>query len=180
MSKQIKQMEMDALKHTFQEVRDLVVLSVVGMPSQADNQLRLNLRKKNIRLQVVKNTLARRVFTGMGINVTKVWEGPTTLAWGAGSLAELSRELDTLLKKNDKVKFKGAVADGQEVTFAQALKMPTRAEAIGRVLSLALSPARRLASQILGPAGQVAGQIKTLAEKKEETPAAAQPAPAAG
>jgi large subunit ribosomal protein L10 len=177
MSKQIKQLEMDALGKTFRDVRDLVALSVVGLDSKADNQLRLSLRKKNIRLQVIKNSLTRRVFGELGINATKIWEGPTTLAWGATSLAELSRELDTALGKNPKVKFKGAVADGQEVTFEQAKKMPTKAEAIGRVVMLALAPASRLLSQIRGPASQVASQIKTLSEKAEgEKPAAAPPA----
>jgi large subunit ribosomal protein L10 len=180
MSKQIKQMEMDALGKTFRGVRDLVALSVVGLDSRADNQLRLALRKKNIRLQVVKNSLTRRVFGELGLNATKIWEGPTTLAWGATSLAELSRELDTALGKNPKVKFKGAVADGQEVTFEQAKKMPTKAEAIGRVVMLALAPAGRLVSQIRGPAAQVASQIKTLSEKAEgEKAAEAAPAPTA-
>jgi large subunit ribosomal protein L10 len=179
MSKQIKQMEMDALGKTFREVRDLVALSVSGLDSRADNQLRLSLRKKNIRLQVVKNSLARRVLGEMGITAEKFWDGPTTLAWGASSLAELSRELDEVRKKHEKaIKPKGAVADGQAVTFEQALKMPTKAEAIGRVVMLALAPASRLLSQIKGPASQVAGQIKTLSEKAEgEKPA--EPAPSA-
>jgi large subunit ribosomal protein L10 len=181
MSKQIKQMEMDALGKVFEGVRDLVALSVTGLDARADNQLRLSLRKKNIRLQVVKNSLARRVLSGLGMNVEKIWEGPTTIAWGSGSLAELSRELDEIRRKHEKaIKAKGAVADGQEVTFEQALKMPTKAEAIGRVVMLALAPASRLLSQILGPASQVAGQIKSLREKgegeKPAEPAAAPPA----
>jgi large subunit ribosomal protein L10 len=167
MSKEIKQMEMNALEHTFKGVRDLVMMSVQGVNSQHDNQARLGLRKKSIRLQVVKNTLARRVFGQLGLQMSKCWEGPTTVAWGAGSLSELSRELETAFKNNDKVKFKCAVADGQEVSFDQALKMPTRAEAIGRVIMLALSPAGRIAGQLRGPAGKVAGQVKSLSEKKE-------------
>src|SRR5207253_2870571 len=107
------------------------------------------------------------------------------VAWGAGSLAELSRELESAIKKNEKtIKVKGALSEGQEVTFKQALAMPTRAEAAGRVLMLALSPARRVAGQIRGPAGKVAGQIKSLSEKKPEEvaapPAEATAAPAAG
>ncbi len=182
MSKQIKQMEMDALKNTFQSVRDLVVLSVHKLDCQADHQLRSSLRKKNIRLHMVKNSLTRRVFDELGMKVSKYWEGSTVLAWGGSSLAQLSRELDTLLKKFDKVvQVKGAIAEGQEVTFKQALAMPTREEAIGRIISLALSPASRLLSQIMAPASQIAGQIKTLSEKTEETAAAqAEPAPPAG
>src|SRR5438445_4516013 len=103
MSKQIKQMEMDALAQTFQGVRDLVIMTVSGLDSRTDNQLRLTLRKKNIRLQRVKNSLTRRVFEQMGLSTGKVWDGTTTLAWGGGSIAELARELKTALGKNDKV-----------------------------------------------------------------------------
>jgi large subunit ribosomal protein L10 len=174
MSKQIKQMEMDALKKTFQGVRDMVLLTASGVNAQADNQLRQALRKKNIRLQVVKNSLTRRVFDELGMKIG-TWEGPTLLAWGAGSLAELSRELDALLKKNDKIKPKTALAEGQEVPFQTALTMPTRAEAIGQVIGLALSPARRLVSQILAPGSQLLGQIKSLGEKQEEAAPAAGP-----
>ena len=96
MSKKIKQLEMDSLKHTFQGVRDLVVMSVQGLPAQTENSLRLTLRKKNIRLQVVKNSLAQRVLGEMGLNAEKIWAGPTTLAWGASSLADL-KEAKALL-----------------------------------------------------------------------------------
>ena len=122
------------------------------------------------------------MFSELGVGIAKGWEGPTTVAWGGGSVAELSKEMSVLLKKYEKnFKVKTAIADGQEITFDLALKMPTRAEAIGRAINLALSPARRLASQILGPASQVAGQIKSLKDRKEPASAAepvAEPAPA--
>jgi len=177
MSKQIKQMEMDALKRAFGDVRDLVVLTASGVDCHADNQMRQGLRKKKIRLQVVKNSLTRRVFSELGMTgEDKFWAGPTVIAWGAGSLSELSRELDAVLKKNDKIKVKGALSEGQPITFDRAKSMPTRSEAIGRVVSLLVSPAARLVGQILGPASRVAGQIKTLRDRQEE----AAPAPAPG
>jgi large subunit ribosomal protein L10 len=179
MSKQIKQMEMDHLKQTFQDVRDLVVLSVTKQGCNADNQVRAALRKKNIRFKMVKNSLARRVFDDLGIKVERFWEGSTVLAWGSSSVADLTKELDALIKKNDKLKIKGAVAEGLEITFQQALAMPTRAEAIGRIVSLALAPASRLVSQILAPASTLAGQIKSIGEKGgSDGPAAPEGAPA--
>src|SRR5438094_8065803 len=108
MSKQIKQMEMDNLRDTFRDVRDLVVLSVNKQECNAANQMRAALRKKNIRFKMVKNSLARRVFDDMGIRVERFWDGSTVLAWGSSSVADLSKELDALLKKNDKLKTKGA------------------------------------------------------------------------
>jgi ribosomal protein L10 len=174
MSKEIKQLEMDSLKGTFQDVRDLVALSMNKLDCQTNNQLRAALRKKNIRLQVVKNCLASRVFQDLGIKSDSFWTGTTMLAWGGTSLADLSKELEGLLKKHDKIlKVKGALSEGQEITFQEALKMPTRAEAVGRVISLALSPASRLVGQILAPAANVAAQIKTVSER---IPPAAEPA----
>ena len=179
MSKDIKQMEMAALKKNFSGVRDAVFMKVVGLNAIADNQVRLGLRKKGIRLQVVKNALARRVFDEMGIKVEKAWEGATTVAWGGTSIAGLAKEIEAIAKKYDKiVTVKSAVADGQEVDFKIAIKMPTREEAIGRVVALAMAPASSLVSQILGPAASVASQVKTVSEKTEEAAPAAEAAPA--
>lgn len=173
-AKQVKESQMRELEERFHNVRDLVLMNVSKLKATDENRTRLDLRKKNIRLMLVKNTLARRVLDKMGIPVTGVWEGPTLVAWGGTSVAGLSKELEKAFKDNKNVQFKAAVADGQQVTFAQALKMPTREEAIGRVVALALSPASSLVSRLLGPASQVAGQIKSIAEKEEgaEAPAA--------
>jgi large subunit ribosomal protein L10 len=179
MSKQIKQMEMGVLKKTFEGVHDMVLVSISGVDATAENQMRLALRKKNIRMQMVKNSLCRRVFDELGLKLNEVWTSPTVVAWGAGSLAELSRELDGLFKKNEKIKVKTAVSEGQPLTFQQALTMPTKAEAIGRILSLILSPAGRLVSQLSSPGGKVAAQVKTISEKSPE-PAAPAAAPPAG
>ncbi len=189
MSKVIKKMQMDALKHDFNGVRDMVLLNIVGLDAIAENHIRLGLRKKGIRLQLVKNSLARRVFKDLGLRVLveadaktekKRWTGSTTVAWGAASVAELSKEIEGVVKKYEKkMKVKTAVADGQEVPFATALKMPTKAEALGRVVMLALAPARRVAAQILGPGSQVCGQIKGIKDSKKdevEAPAASPPA----
>jgi large subunit ribosomal protein L10 len=174
MSKVIKQMQMNSLKDSFKGVRDLVLLNVVGLGAIPENKMRLDLRKKGIRLQMVKNSLARRVFADMGLSFKSDWVGSTTVAWGGPSVAELSKEIEAIVKKNEKkMKVKTAIADGQEVSFDVALKMPTRAEALGRVAMLAMAPARRVAAQIVGPASQVCGQIKGIKDtKKDEAPAA--------
>ena len=101
MSKAIKQMEMDTLSQTFNGVHNMVFLSVSGLKATVDNQLRLGLRKKGIRLQVVKNSLAKRVFDGLGLSITKAWEGNTVIAWGGTSVADLAKEIEGLAKKND-------------------------------------------------------------------------------
>jgi large subunit ribosomal protein L10 len=173
MSKVVKKMEMDALKKTFGDLRDLVLLNVSGLPALTENTMRLQLRQKNVRLHTVKNSLAARVFKEIGINgLEEHLKGPTTVAWGSSSIADLSKAIDAIAAKEKKVQPKIAVADGVIVTFAAAKKFPTREEAIARVVTLAMSPARRIAGQIRGPAGKIASQVKTISEKKEEGAAA--------
>src|SRR5260370_5151611 len=188
MSKVIKQMEMTSLKDTFNGVRDLVVLSISGLSGTATTRFRAALRKKKVKFHIVKNSLARKVFTDMGLNIGEAstfWTGPTAFAYGGDSVAGLSKAIDGELKDRktapiykDKVKIKGAVSDGQEVAFDVALKMPTREEAIGSILAALLAPGAALAGCLVGPASQVASQIQKIAEREPEPETAA--APAAG
>ena len=192
MSKVIKQMQMDAIRQTFDGVRDMVVLSVQKLDCHADYSLRATLRKKNVKMMVLKNSLARRVLTDLGLQIpadSKYWAGPTTFVWSAtgASIAEVSRALETELKNpktapiyKDKVVVKGAVAEGAPVTFDQAVKMPTRQEAIATILQAILSPGSNIAGCLTAPGAQLASQIKTISEKApaEDAPAAADAAPA--
>jgi len=170
--KQVKQMQMDAMAAEFQGVRDLVVMSVTGLSSLADNRIRLDLRKKGIRLRTVKNSLLRRVFGDAKIDLPDAtWAGPTTLAWGGDSIKGLSKEIEAIAKKKEHEKFitvKTAVAEGLPVPFERALTMPTRLEAIGEIVAAILGPASSIAGCLTGPASQVASQIQTISEKKPE------------
>ncbi len=180
MSKIIKQMQMDVLKNDFKDVRDLVVLNVVGLSAINTNSIRMSLRKKGIRLQVVKNSLARRVFRDYGIEISNAWAGATTIAWGSTSVAELSKEVETVVKKHDKhIKVKTAVSDGLEITFALALTMPTREQAIANVLGLAMSPGAQIAAAILAPGGSLLSAIQGMKDMKKEEEEAPAPVPAA-
>ena len=184
MSKEVKQMEYTALERTFSGVRDLVLLAPAKIDSGTDYNFRKQLREKKVRVQMVKNSLARRVFEAQGIRLDdKVWAGTTLVAWGADSIKDLSKAVDGLIKdiekkdpkQKDKLKVKTAIADGQPVPMAAALTMPTRLEAIGEIIAMILGPAASIAAALTGPARQVASQIATLADRKEE----AAPAPAA-
>ena len=176
MSKIIKRMEMDAMKGAFTGIKNMVFLSQTKLGAVADNQLRLSLRKKGVRLQMVKNSLAQKVFGELGLELKNIWSGNTVVAWGGDSIKGLSKELESafrdLTKKDpkfpEKVTVKCALADGTQVTFAEALRMPTREEAVGEVLGAILGPGSAIAGLLIGPGGAVASQI----ESKSKEPAA--------
>jgi large subunit ribosomal protein L10 len=176
MSKVIKSMEMAALKQSFGGVRNMVLLSATRIDAGTDHAIRSGLRGQKIRLQMVKNSLARRVLAEDGIELKDVWSGTTLFAWGGESIKDLSKAIEKLIadltKKNPKLKenltVKAAIAEGEQVPFAEALKMPTRQEIIGELVGMILGPGSAIAGALTGPASQVASQIQTISEKKDE------------
>lgn len=183
MSKVIKEMEMNDLRGTFKDVRDLVLLTFDKLDSQNEFNLRKALREKKIRLKQVKNTLTRRVFKELNFSVpdeSDYWKQPTVLAFGPAGVATISKAVEAELKDpkkaakyREKVKVKGAIADGQPVAFDLAKTMPTREELIGQIVGMILGPAQSIAACLTGPASEVASQIQTIAEKKEDAAPAA-------
>jgi ribosomal protein L10 len=183
MSKKIKDLELGALRKTFQGVKDYVVLEPLKVDSATEYEFRKKLREKKCSAKLVKNSFAKKVFTENGIAVD-VWTGPTLLVWGAGSIKELGTTVDALLKElkkdpkaPEKFKVKTAVADGQPVPLDVAKTLPTRQEAIGAVVAALLGPGAQLAGCLVGPASQLAGCLKAIEEKGGKEGA---PAPAAG
>jgi large subunit ribosomal protein L10 len=177
MSKQVKKMEIDALTHTFQGVRDFVLLAPDRIDSAMTYNIRKSLRDKKVKLHMVKNTLARKVLKENGVVIDdKYWSGTTLVAFGADSVKELGKAVDgvikDIIKKNpkdeSKLRVKTAVADGNPITLDQATKMPTRLEAIGEIISMMMGPAESIASALTSPGADLASQIASIADKKEE------------
>jgi large subunit ribosomal protein L10 len=171
MSKEVKKLQMDSLAKSLAGARDLVLISMSGVPARDENQMRLALRKKNVRLQLVKNSLARRVLKEQGLEgLDNYFNGPTVIAHSirqsGGGVSEIAKELDAFIRKFSKqISPKIAVAEGSLVDFDTAKRMPTRAEALSTLASTILGPGRNLAASLNGPGRKLGGAVKSLEEK---------------
>lgn len=168
MSKYVKEMMMDQLKSDLDGSRSLLILDLNGLDAPAEWKLRNDLRKKSIRIRALKNTLARRVFTDMGIEgLSQYLKGPSMVAWGGAGVAELAKEVFTQVKALKKPQIKGGAVDGVVVGPDQVediTKLPSREALIGRVAAMALAPAQRVVSLANAPAGGIMSQLKTISE----------------
>jgi large subunit ribosomal protein L10 len=192
MSKYVKELMMDQLRAELDDNRSVLIIDLKGLDAVAENRLRLDLRKKNIQMRAVKNTLARRVFNDAGLGgLDQFLTGPNVAVWGGDGVAELAKELSDQVKKLKKPEIKGGAVDGVVIGPQQVediTKLPSREALIARVVSLALAPVQRVVSLANAPASGLLGQYKTLAEPKdgvgdggESTDAEASPeAPAEG
>jgi len=171
MSRKIKELVQQELKSHFDGVNELIVVSLRGIDGNDNNVLRGELLQKQIRLRVVPNSLASRVFEGMDMgSIRDVLSGPCAIAYGAENIVDLAKALIEWDKKLEKFEIKGGFLEGRTLDAAAAkdlAKMPSRAELQGQVVSLALAPGGRLVSQIGSPAGCLAGCVKALIEKLE-------------
>ena len=175
MSKYVKEMMMDQLRGDLNGTRSVLILDFKGLDAVSENQFRLDLRKKNIHVRALKNTLARRVFTDIGLDgLDQFLEGPSVAVWGGEGVAELAKEISTQVKNLKKPEIKGGAVDGVVIGPAQVediTKLPSREALIARVASLALAPVNRVVSLAQAPASNLLGQLKTLSEGAPEAEA---------
>ncbi len=177
MSRYVKNLITQEISRRLQGVEDLLLVNVVGMDADSTYRLRKELREKNIRLMVVKTSLARRACEGT--RLAPAFEGatgPIALVWGGDDFVSLAKEITRIIKegKYEKFEAKGGVFEGERLTverIEQISKWPSRQEQLAMLLGQILSPGAQLASQILGPGGSLASQIQQLAEERPSAPA---------
>lgn len=176
MSRQVKELMEGHLRSGFEGMSECAVVSIRGVSGTDNNEMRGKLREQQISIKVVKNSLARRAFTDLGMApMGDLLDGPCAIVQGGESVVDLLRELMVWDKKIGAFEVKGAYLDGQAFDAAGAKelsKMPNRTELLGTVSMLAMSPGRQVAGAAIGPGGLVAGCIKGLIEKLEEAEAA--------
>jgi len=175
MSKPVKDLMTNELKDRYGEVDSALVVNPIHLTAVETNQLRRDLRAKQIRMEVVKNSLAKRAFVGTKLEgACELLDGPAALVTGADSVIDAGRAIVDWTRKLTRLEMRGAVVEGQVLNAHQALelaKMPTRPELQGQLVSLMQSPGSQVVSAITGPAGRIAGCIKALIEKLEQSDA---------
>lgn len=172
MSKPVKEMILADYEKRFEGVEGALVVDIRGIPANENNALRNTLRKQDIQLTVVKNTLARKVFEGTPLEaITPALEGPAAVAYGAESVVNVARALVEWAKKIHNLELRGAALEGEFYAGEEGVKrlseFPTREEAQAKVVQVVLSPAQNVVGGAKGPGSRVLGIIKEIEERLE-------------
>lgn len=184
MSKYVKELMMDQLRADLDGARSVLILDFKGLDATSENQLRLDLRKKSIRVRALKNTLARKVFSEIGLGgLDRFLTGPSVAVWGGEGVAELAKEVSGHVAKLKKPEIKGGAVEGTIIGPAQVediTRLPSREALIARVAGLALASVQRVVGLANAPASGLLGQLKAIADKEGDAGAEAGPAADAG
>ncbi len=176
MSKPVKSLILESYKKRFAEVEGAVLIEVRGIKSNQNNKLRANMAASKAKVSVLKNSLAAKALKGTKLEpLCSKFEGSVAMVYGGESVVNVARSLIETVKEIENLKFVGAVMDGIvfEADQIDALsKYPTKVEAQGQVVTIILSPARKLVGQIVGPGRKIASLVKAIEEKKKDGAAA--------
>jgi large subunit ribosomal protein L10 len=137
-----------------------VVADYRGLNVAQVTELRKQLRAANIEFQVLKNSLVRRATANAELSeLDSVLAGPTAIAFSKDDAVAPAKILADFAKKNDALKLKGGVVEGQ-VFNAEQIKaladLPSREGLLSMLLSVLQAPMRNFALA-----------VKAVAEKQE-------------
>ncbi len=171
MSKYVKELVTRDIRRRLDGVDDAVLVNCVGMDANTTNELRGELDKKEIKLLVVKNSLARRATEGTQLAAAfEGASGQVGVCWGSSDFVSLVKEIVELDKDSEKFEAfqaSGGVMDGEKLDadgIKAVSKWPSRAEQISLLVGQILSPGAELSAALLGPGKKLNSQINQIGE----------------
>ena len=170
MSKPLKKLLSESLRERYAGIESACVVDLTGVDVQKTQQVRRGLAEKKIRLEVVKNSMARLAFNdGPLAPLARRLTGPCALATGGDSIVEVAKALMHWAKEITQIKLKDAIMEGDTDLFSieRVSQMKSRTEVIAELAALIASPGRALAGCIQSPGARIAGCLKAMAEKTE-------------
>ena len=153
MSKRLKALIASELAGDFKGLDSCVIMSLSGVPAVKADKVRAGLQSKNMRLRVVKNTLAAIAFKEAGLPaVGELLDGPSAVMTGGGDIVELVKAACELAKDEAGMVVRGGFGEGKVLTAGQVeqlSKIPGRPELLSS-FAYAMSSAMGNFAGVLG------------------------------
>jgi large subunit ribosomal protein L10 len=172
MTREEKDQMIDSLAETLKSSNTVYLTDISNLNSSNSTRLRSLCFKRNVKLQVVKNTLLKKAMEKSERNfegLFSILHGPTSLMISESGNVP-ARLIKEFRKSSDKPILKGAyvqemvfVGDDQ-LDFLIALK--SKNELIADVVALLQSPVKNVISGLQSGGYKISGILKTLSEKE--------------
>lgn len=134
-------------------------------------KLRGAAREANVYLRVVPNTLARRAVEGTDfICMKEGLAGPLVLAFSREEAGSAARVIGGFAKENDKLVVKLVAFGGKLLApsdIGALASLPTREEALSRLLAVMKAPIARLVRTMAEPYAKLARTVAAIRDQKQ-------------
>jgi len=173
MIKEEKQKIIESLAAKLDNSDYFYLTDISDLNSEATTKLRRLCFKKDVKLQVIKNTLLKKAMEITDKNFESLYEtliGHTSIMFAeAGNIP--GKLIKEFRKTSEKPIIKGAYVEemtyigDDQLEFLSSIK--SKNELIGDIIGLLQSPAKNVVSALQSGGGKLAGILKTLSEKPE-------------
>lgn len=170
MTRENKHALVDELSKEFADSNAVLMCAFAGMKVKDMTELRSRARKENIKVKVVKNTLAKLAFEKAKLGTLDLKEN-NVFVWGEDQIAvsKLVTDYSKDTKKEDVFYPRAGCIDGELVDseYIKALsKMPSKDVLIGMLLSVWTAPMRNMASVLQAPISNLAHGLNNYKNTK--------------
>ena len=172
MTKQEKHEIVKNLSEKLNENNIFYLADISELDAETSSKLRRMAFKREVSLNVVKNTLLRKALEaaeGSYEEFYDVLKGNTSILFSEVGNAP-AKLIEEFRKKNDKPILKGAyieeaiyIGDDKIATLSQ---IKSKEELIGDIIMLLQSPAKNVVSALKSGGGTISGLVKTLSERE--------------
>ena len=150
MNRDQKQQEIERLRAELSKALSVFLMNFEKIPVSEDWELRRQIRAAGGRYSVVKNTLAELGAKGTPAgSLIQSLAGPSALASTTTNPVALAKALSAYAKANPNFSFRAGWVEGRVISIAEIaalVQLPGREELLAKVMYLAGSPARGVAS----------------------------------
>ena len=173
MTKEEKNQFIDVLDKSIQENSNFYLADISGLTAEESSSLRRLCFRREVSLQVVKNTLLKKALEKNESNYEELYDvlkGNTSIMFTdtANAPAKVIKEFR---KKHDKPVFKAAHLDASFYIGEEYLDtlsdLKSKDELIAEIIALLQSPAKNVISSLQSGSNKLSGIVKTLAERSE-------------
>ena len=153
-NKDDKKKDLEQLKKTLAENKNIFVTNYEKMTVKQDFELRKTIRAAGGNYSVVKNNLADKASKGSSAHeVLGALKGMTSLAYTAKDPVALAKALQQYAKTNSQFTFKAGIVEGRVIdikAISDLANMPPKEEIYAKLLYLINATSTRLVSSING------------------------------
>ena len=171
MSKELKKLVVNELISDYKGVNNFIVVSFKGVNTQQANVLRKDLSEKNIKLKVVKNSLASIALKEIGVPALgQILEGPSAITASDNDPVILIKVLTKWSKEISSLKIVGGLIDGEMLSLDDIKTLsaiPSREVVLTQIVFAIQAPMVQLANVFNATASSLCRVLHAIKEKKE-------------
>lgn len=119
-----KEAVVDEIAQRVKDAKGVVLFDYRGLTDTEITQLRRKLRESDASYKVYKNTLTKRAFDKLSINLDNCLEGPSALATSDDAIAPI-KVLAEFAKDHPALELKGGIVEGKETSLEELNELAT-------------------------------------------------------